>query len=125
MMLVRNFVGVTAYGYGARKVVVDASLRGRAHPREDLHDIINVALEELARQHYEPGFSTLLKIARAARSRVNREYQACICETLDATAKQKLFELRRNETSGSAFFPNWMKKSSGRFFSFPGRTARQ
>jgi Domain of unknown function (DUF4158) len=91
MMLVRNFVGVTAYGYAARKVVVDASLRA-ARTREDLPDIINVALEELARQRHElPGFSTLLKIARAARSRVNREYQERVCETLDATAKQKLF----------------------------------
>ena len=51
-----------------------------------------LALEELARQRYElPGFSTLLKIARAARSRVNREYQARLCETLDASAKEKLF----------------------------------
>ena len=50
MMLVRNFVGVTAYGYAARKVVVDASLRA-ARTREDLPDIINVALEELARHH--------------------------------------------------------------------------
>jgi hypothetical protein len=91
MMLVRNFLGVTAYGYAARKVVVDASLRA-ARTREDLPDVINVALEELARQRYElPGFSTLLKIARAARSRVNREYQERVCETLDATAKQKLF----------------------------------
>jgi hypothetical protein len=27
MTLVRNFVGVTAYGYAARKIVVDASLQ--------------------------------------------------------------------------------------------------
>ena len=93
MTLVRNFVGVTAYGYAARKIVVDASLQA-ARTRDDLPDIINVALEELARQRYElPGFSTLLKIARAARSRVNGEYQARICETLDATAKQKLFAI--------------------------------
>jgi hypothetical protein len=87
MTLVRNFVGVTAYGYAARKIVVDASLQA-ARTRDDLPDIINVALEELARQRYElPGFSTLLKIARAARSRVNGEYQARICETLDATGQ--------------------------------------
>jgi hypothetical protein len=93
MTLVRNFVGVKAYGYEARKIVVDASLQA-ARTRDDLPDIINVALEELARQRYElPGFSTLLKIARAARSRVNREYQARICETLDATAKQKLLAI--------------------------------
>ena len=68
MALVRNFVGVTAYGYSARKIVVDASLQA-ARTRDDLPDIINVALEELARQRYElPGFSTLLKIARAAKT---------------------------------------------------------
>jgi hypothetical protein len=55
-----------------------------------------LALEELARQRYElPGFSTLLKIARAARSRVNREYQAGLLETLDASAKEKLFGNRQ------------------------------
>src|ERR1700732_487805 len=48
MTVVRNFVGVTAYGYAARKIVVDASLQA-ARPRDDLPDIINVALEELAR----------------------------------------------------------------------------
>ena len=32
-----------------------------------------------------------MKIARAARSRVNREYQARVCETLDTSAKEKLF----------------------------------
>jgi hypothetical protein len=39
MTLMRNFVGVTAYGYAARKVVVDASLRA-ARTREDLPDIM-------------------------------------------------------------------------------------
>jgi len=46
MTLVRNFVGVIAYGYAARKIVVDASLQA-ARTRDDLSDIINVALEEL------------------------------------------------------------------------------
>jgi hypothetical protein len=56
--------------------------------------ISSTSLSRSSRQRYElPGFSTLLKIARAARSRVNREYQARICETLDATAKQKLFAI--------------------------------
>ena len=40
MTLVRNFVGVIAYGYAARKIVVDASLQA-ARTRDDLSDIIN------------------------------------------------------------------------------------
>jgi len=47
MTLVRNFVGVTAYGYAARKVVVDASLQA-ARTRDDLPDIINVAPREFS-----------------------------------------------------------------------------
>jgi hypothetical protein len=72
MALVRAFVGVTAYGPAARKIVVEASLEA-ARTHDDLADIINVALEELVRQRYElPAFVTLLRIARAARARVNR-----------------------------------------------------
>jgi hypothetical protein len=61
MTLVRNFVGVTAYGYAARKIVVDSSLQA-ARTRDDLPDIINFALEELARQRYElPPLTRLLR----------------------------------------------------------------
>jgi Domain of unknown function (DUF4158) len=87
MALVRAFIGVTAYGSAARKIMVEASLEA-ARTRDDLADIINVAIEELVRQCYElPAFGTLLKIARAARARVNRDYQTQVCDRLDATAR--------------------------------------
>jgi TnpA family transposase len=93
MALVRGFIGVTGYGHEARKVIVEASLQA-ARTRDDLPDIINVAIEELVHQRYElPAFSTLLKIARGARARVNREYQTHVCGALDALAKQQLLAL--------------------------------
>jgi Domain of unknown function (DUF4158) len=93
MALVRAFIGVTAYGSAARKIMVEASLEA-ARTRDDLADIINVAIEELVRQCYElPAFGTLLKIARAARARVNRHYQTEVCDRLEATARARLLTL--------------------------------
>jgi hypothetical protein len=40
-----------------------------------------------------PAFSTLLKIARGARARVNRAYQVHVCEALDASTKRRLLAL--------------------------------
>ncbi len=64
--------------------------------REDLADIINVAIEELVRQRYElPAFSTFLRAAITSRSTVNRGNYSRITKALDFNAKdriQSLFE---------------------------------
>ena len=58
--LIREFLGVTAYGLAAREVVVETCLQA-ARTRDDLPDLINMAIEELIRQRFElPAFSTLL-----------------------------------------------------------------
>jgi hypothetical protein len=81
--LIREFLGVTAYGPTARQVVVETWLQA-ARTRDDLPDIINMAIEELIRQRFElPAFSTLLRIARPTRNTVNRRYQSRVCELLD------------------------------------------
>jgi hypothetical protein len=55
--LIREFLGVTAYGPTARQVVVETCLQA-ARTRDDLPDIINMAIEELIRQRFElPAFS--------------------------------------------------------------------
>ena len=54
--LIREFLGVTAYGPTARQVVVETCLQA-ARTRDDLPDIINMAIEELIRQRFElPAF---------------------------------------------------------------------
>ena len=62
--LVRSYVGVTPFAEAARKVMLRTCLAS-SRVREDLADIVNVAIEELVRQRYElPGFSTLFRAAR-------------------------------------------------------------
>jgi hypothetical protein len=58
------------------KIIVDAC-REAARTRDDLADIINIALEDLVRQRYElPAFNTVLRAARAARTEINQGYYA-------------------------------------------------
>jgi Domain of unknown function (DUF4158) len=91
--LIREFLGVTAYGPAAREVVVETCLQA-ARTRDDLPDLINMAIEELIRQRFElPAFSTLLRIARTTRNTVNRRYQLRVCEVLDAGARQSLLAI--------------------------------
>ena len=57
--LVREYLGITPYDREARTVIIQTCFRA-ARTREDLPDIINMAIEELIRQRYElPAFSTL------------------------------------------------------------------
>ena len=87
---VREFLGVTAYGEEARKVAAAASVEA-ATTRYDLVDIINVAIEELVRNRYElPGYSSLVKIARAARSRINSGYHQQVYQALSNESKDSL-----------------------------------
>src|SRR6516165_4813495 len=91
--LIREFLGVTAYGPAAREVVVETCMQA-ARTRDDLPDLINMAIEELIRQRFElPAFSTLLRIARTTRNTVNRRYQLRVCELLDADARQRLLAI--------------------------------
>ena len=91
--MIREFLGVTAYGPAARQVVVETCLQA-ARTRDDLPDIINMAIEELIRQRFElPAFSTLLRISRATRNTVNRRYQSRVCELLDADARHRLLAI--------------------------------
>ena len=89
-MLVREFLGVLADGKAARRLIIQTCFHA-ARTREDLPDIMNVAIEELIRQRYElPAFSTLLRLARSARHAQNRACQGRVYEALDVPARQRL-----------------------------------
>jgi Domain of unknown function (DUF4158) len=91
--LIREYLGVNADGKEARKRIIEFCFQA-ARTRDDLPDIINVAIEELIRQRYElPAFSTLLRIARTARYSQNRLYQERIYQTLDEQTRQRLESL--------------------------------
>jgi TnpA family transposase len=93
--LVRIFMNVSAFDAVARRIVIEASVAA-ARTRDDLADIINIAIEELVRQRYElPVFNTLLHIARTARSAVNRGYHRHIHQALDEATKARLQAMLR------------------------------
>ena len=57
-------------------------------------DIINIAIEELVRQHYElPGFSSLLRSAKKSRYRVNDNYFKLISNALKPGLQYEINEL--------------------------------
>ena len=87
MDLVRFYLGVTPFADTARKLMLRTSLAS-SRVREDLADIVNMAIEELIRQRYElPGFSTLFRAARAARVTVNRGYYRQIYQATDSVTR--------------------------------------
>jgi TnpA family transposase len=70
--LIREHLSVRGFNNIARQILVE-SVRQSAQLKEDLADLINIAIEELIHHRYElPGFSTLLDEAQRARAEVNR-----------------------------------------------------
>ena len=93
MTLVRDYVGVAAYGPPARKAATVAAIEV-SRGRDDLADIVNAAIEELARRRFElPAFSTLLKIARTVRALVNRGYHRQAASAMTPETRERLLTL--------------------------------
>jgi TnpA family transposase len=90
MALVRDHVGVAPYGQPARKAATRAAIEA-SRGRDDLADIVNAAIEELARCRFElPAFGTLLRIARTARALVNRGYHRRAAAAMPAETRSRL-----------------------------------
>lgn len=101
MNLIRSFLGVVAYGEQARRCMVKALVE-TSRTKDEVADIINVAIEELIRQHFElPAFSTLLRAAKTARSTVNRGYHRLIYNLLGEASTAKLDILLKRNPSES------------------------
>lgn len=91
--LVRQYLSVAPFGEEARAVIKKACLTAAA-TRDDLVDIVNVAIEELIRQRFElPGCSTLLRIARAARRHVNGEFYKTVFSSISDDCRKSLQQL--------------------------------
>ncbi len=77
--LVRGYVGVSGYDREARGLAARACIEA-ARTRDDLADIVNAGIEELLRCRRElPAFGSLLRLARSARTLVNRGYHRRGC----------------------------------------------
>jgi TnpA family transposase len=81
--LIREFQSVTSYGAKARKVVI-RSMGQAARTKNDLADIINVAIEELVHHRYElPIFNTLVRAAKRVRGTVDRAFYRQVSQSLN------------------------------------------
>lgn len=102
---VRIFMNISAFDDAARRIVVEAGVTA-ARTRDDLADIINIAIEELIRHRYElPAFSTLARIARKARSTVNRGFHRWIAQSLTDATKARLQQLLQRPVGES--YSSW------------------
>jgi hypothetical protein len=82
MQIIRDRLEVKRYDTIAEQMVIEVVEEAAQH-KEDLADIVNVAIEELVRQSYElPGFTVLLRMARQARAELNRTLYGQIVEEL-------------------------------------------
>jgi hypothetical protein len=78
-----------------------------ARTRDDLADIINVAIEELVRHRYElPAFGTLLRITRTARAFVNRSYHRQVAAAMAPEIRHRLEALLLVPEDGASSRPS-------------------
>jgi hypothetical protein len=77
-----EYLGVRHFDETARRIL-SRTIQQAALLREDLVDIINIAIEELVRQRYElQAFRTLRDEAQRARAAINREFFDRVCRAL-------------------------------------------
>ena len=98
--VIREYLGVKPFGEDARrlaaKVVAQAALT-----MADPADLINVAIEELAKERYElPAFSTLDRLGRHVRHAVNARLFARVDERISDGDKRSLDGLLQTGSHG-------------------------
>lgn len=76
---------------------IDGRAEAAAGTKQELADIINAVLEELVQQRYVlPGFTVLLRMAKAAREKVNQSIYERTITALDAETRRRLDALLDN-----------------------------
>ena len=99
--LIRNYLDIKSIVDETPAIVLSVALQA-AETKQELADIVNIIIEELVRQRYElPGFSTLLRSARQARSQVNGNYYKSLCDRLSQEEKHA-FDAILTVSSGSS-----------------------
>jgi hypothetical protein len=98
--LIRQRLGLISHGMTVRHMAAVAVHRA-AQVMDNRADLINVAIEELVKQHAElPAFSTLNKLARRVRSIVNAGYFQQVLARLSPAEQQHLDSLLQPDGDG-------------------------
>jgi hypothetical protein len=113
LQIIRQTLQIQCYDQEARHAML-LVMKEAARTKEDLTDLINVAIEELVRQHYElPAFDTLVRGARQVRSVLYRQFYQQVDTLLSQEEKTRLDTLLAPGTE-SRFTPwNQLKQEPG------------
>jgi len=112
--LVRAQLGIKPFSQGGEQLVIQTA-EDAAESKQELADIINILIEELIRKRYElPGFSTLARAARRARTTVNERYYQSLYETLTTSVKSEIDDLLSVQTGGTQSSWNQLKSEPKR-----------
>ncbi len=91
--LIREYLSINPYGAVARRIIVK-SMASAARTKNDLADIINVAIEELVYHRYElPVFNTLVRAAKRVRATMDRVFYRQFGQHLNSESCQDLDSL--------------------------------
>ncbi|HHT9860326.1 TPA: DUF4158 domain-containing protein, partial [Legionella pneumophila] len=117
-IIIRKFLSINECKQQRKSIMKSAGLKS-ASIKENLADIINDMLEELIKNNFEiPAFSTLLRLARAARAIVSSVLYQKISDQLTDETKQFFDKLLLSTspvhdfTSGWEYLKQEMKKPS-------------
>ncbi len=93
IILIRKHLLINPYNAQARRIIVK-SMAEAAGTKNDLADIVNVAIEELIRHRYElPVFNTLVRAAKRIRPTVDRAFYRQVRQHLNPESCQNLDSL--------------------------------
>lgn len=102
---VREYRGIRFFDDVARQVMLEA-MTGVALIKDEPADLVNVAIEQLIRQHFElPAFSTLAKAARHIRAKSYRELYENIYQMLSVEVRKAIDSLL--QTSNQSSYTPW------------------
>jgi hypothetical protein len=105
---------IKPYGAKARRVVI-RSMGQAARTKNDLADIINVAIEELVHHRYElPVFNTLVKAAKRVRGTIDRAFYRQIRQSLNHEDDKQLDSLFTTTESASKTPWHELKQDPGK-----------
>jgi TnpA family transposase len=114
LSLIRDYLHLHAYSPTA-KTVMEEAIRTAAATKQDLADLINVAIEELVRQRFElPAFSTLTRTAQQIRAQVTTKFYRAVNHCLNPASRQQLDALLT--IAPDATMTSWhdLKQDAGR-----------
>ena len=114
LVLIREYLQLHPHRQAATAVMMEA-LRQSALTKQDLADLMNVAIEELVRQRFElPAFSTLKRAAQNARAQVMATFHQQVNRGLTPESRQQIDALLMIAPPATTSIWHDLKQDSGR-----------